>query len=142
MKKNRITSALLALALISAAAPMQAAQDPTAKKRSLEERFNKSLARFRRCMKGNCTRMEMVKAARDVGIAAILFLTVAVAGDLAKEAAIIKSTGKPPEHPRWVTPTLAPARQIGRFGARAYKKMQVRAKRFGDPFGLEETLSK
>ncbi len=123
MKKNFVTSALLALALITAAAPLQA-QDPTAKKRSLEERFNKSLARFRRCIRGNCTRMEMVKAARDLGFAATVFITVVVAKDFALEAGFKKFTGKPPKHPRWVTPTLVPARKLHEKGAALFRGSQ------------------
>ncbi len=91
MKKNRITSALLALALIITAAPIHAAEEisfeekstlsvvaqeePAQQKLSFKEKakkqFNESLNRFRRCMKGKCDRWEEIKTARDLGIAAV-----------------------------------------------------------------------
>ena len=126
MKKNFVTSALLALALITAAAPLQA-QGPTAKKKYYE-----SLDRFRRCIRGNCTKMEGLRTARDLGLAAALV----VAGMYAAGRGA-KRIGKEELGER----LQAPAKQIGRFGAGAYKKMQTGSKRIGrfatDPLGFE-----
>ncbi len=64
MKKNRITSALLALALITAAAPLQAAQDSEHK-----DKFYTTLKAFKRCIKGKCTPEQTTGAARLHGVA-------------------------------------------------------------------------
>ena len=81
MKKNHITSVLLALSLIACVAPMQAAQEKTKEqkisfKEKAKKQFYESLDRFKRCMKGECTKWELAKAGRDLTIA----ITTLIAG--------------------------------------------------------------
>ena len=78
MKKSRFTSALLVLALITTAAPI-AAQEKTKEqkisfKEKIKKQFNESLDRFKLCMKGECSRWEAMKAARDLGITAVALI--------------------------------------------------------------------
>ena len=77
MKKNLVTSALLALTLITAAAPLQA-QDKDALK-AKRSRFKESTDRLYRCARGKCTRAELMKASRDVVVTAAALTALAAA---------------------------------------------------------------
>ncbi len=119
MKKNRFTSALLALTLITTAAPI------AAKESAVKKRFDASLKRLKRCIKGKCTTWEGIKAARDLGITAALVITAVYA---IRKRAVIGEFGAKAQ---------APARRIG---AELYKSAKSRAseayqkarERFGD----------
>ena len=108
MKKNRITSALLALTLITTAASMHGAEEispeeestftsPAAQegqersaitlakkkvkpkisfKEKAKKQFSESLDRFKRCLKGKCTKWELADVGRDL-IIAITALNIA-----------------------------------------------------------------
>ncbi len=134
MKKNHITSALLVLTLITAAAPLQA-QGSTPKKR-----FHESLDRFKSCIKGKCTKWELAKAGRDL----IIAITALSATSIAASYAVGKGLEKGVEagyhrlSPRFRGPAYRaglkmqqPAKAIGRFGAEARKRIT-------DPLGIEE----
>ncbi len=68
MKKNRFTSALLALTLITTSASMYGAEEISFKEKA-KKQFSASIDRFKRCMKGKCNRWELAKAGRDLIIA-------------------------------------------------------------------------
>lgn len=77
MKKMYFTHALLAVALIACmpsyaaqAAQEQHEESSFAKaKHAAKKQFNVSIARLKKCVHGNCSRMEALKAVRDVAIA-------------------------------------------------------------------------
>lgn len=69
MKKYHFMSYLLTIALVATAAPIQAASAVEKAKHAAKERINRSIERLQRCVQGNCSRMEALKAARDVTIA-------------------------------------------------------------------------
>ena len=69
MKNSRLIAALLAATLMISCVPVQAEEQKgrlSAVKKQLDESWN----RFKRCLKGKCTRSENLKATRDVIIAA------------------------------------------------------------------------
>ncbi len=82
MKKNRIPSALLALTLITTAAPI------AAKESAVKKRFNESLDRLKRCIHLNCSKLEALKAARDVTGAVIALFAAGYGVQKARIAAI------------------------------------------------------
>lgn len=49
--------------------------------------FDESVARVQRCLRGECTKTEALKAARDVGIAAVAVVTLAFVGRTAAQKA-------------------------------------------------------
>ena len=69
MKKTRLIAALLAASFIIGCTPVQA-EGPRGRLRKVKKQLDESLNRFKRCMRGKCTRKEKIKVARDVGIAA------------------------------------------------------------------------
>lgn len=60
------------------------------------KQFNTSLDRFKQCLHANCTKMEAVKAARDLAIAATAVITAmyVIGGGMKKGAVYMKQTGK------------------------------------------------
>jgi hypothetical protein len=91
MKKNHFTSALLALALITTAVPLQAQDEimqeqieevmqqptqeitpeeaPLKKQPWIKRQFNESIDRFKKCWRKECSTPEIRKAVRDIIIA-------------------------------------------------------------------------
>ncbi len=91
MKKFHFTSALFALALIITAAPMQAQKQESNTQKAINLAKNKvseSIDRLKRCIKGDCSRMEALKAARDVTFAVIAFYAAGYATRKARVKAI------------------------------------------------------
>ncbi len=84
MKKNLIT-VLLAATIMVSYAPIQA-EEPKARLRVVKKTLDDSLDRFKRCMRGKCTRKEKIKVARDVGIAALAVVGIATAAYLAQKS--------------------------------------------------------
>ncbi len=108
MKKNFVTSALLAPALITAAAPMHAAQEKQESNiQKAKKLVSESIARLKRCIKGNCSRMEALKVARDVTFAVIALYA---AGSVSRRARIWGLRQLPPAA---VKPALTLTRPIG-----------------------------
>ena len=112
MKKNRITSALLALALISAAAPLQAAQEEQKTniekaKQLAKKQVSESIDRLKRCIKGNCSRMEALKVARDVTVAVIALY---IGGRTVAKGAQMVTEQTPPSLRPAVTTAMMPLR--------------------------------
>ncbi len=72
MKKTHLVAVLLAATFMVSSVPVQAAQEGRVKKSATaaKKQFRTSIDRFKRCMRGRCTRWEAAKVARDVGIAA------------------------------------------------------------------------
>ncbi len=72
MKKTHLVAVLLAATFMIGSVPVQAAQEGRVKKSATaaKKQFRASIDRFKRCMRGKCTRWEALKVARDVGIAA------------------------------------------------------------------------
>ncbi len=71
MKKYHFMSFLLTIALITTAAPLQAESNMQKAKNAAKKQFDQSIKRLQKCRKGNCSRMEALKAARDVTIAIV-----------------------------------------------------------------------
>lgn len=66
MKKNNLILAALAATSMVGSAPLKA---DTLKEKATQ-RFNTSINRFRKCIRGKCTKMEALKLSRDVAITA------------------------------------------------------------------------
>lgn len=77
MKKN---FSFLMLIFIGGILPLHAAEPQKSYARIAKEKaakqFNDSYDRFKRCIHGNCTKIEALKVARDLGAAALLLITV------------------------------------------------------------------
>jgi len=89
MKKSRFITILLSVIFSTF---LVSAEEPTtyagiAKKKAMHE-FNESLARLKRCFRGNCTKGDALRAVRDLGIAATLVIVglYGVGGALKKGA--------------------------------------------------------
>ncbi len=80
MKKFVSLSLMLSLGLAIISPALNAAQSPaaTAKQKAMA-RFNTSLNRFKKCYQNpkSCSRMDALKIARDLGIAAVALVTAA-----------------------------------------------------------------
>ncbi len=70
--KKALIAVLLAATFMIGSVPVQVAQEGRFKKSvtAAKKQFRASIDRFKRCMRGKCTRREAAKVARDVGIAA------------------------------------------------------------------------
>lgn len=66
MKNTRMIFTALAVALTLGTFQVEA------KKSAARERFDESYNRMKKCFSGKCTRMEVIKAARDLGAAALV----------------------------------------------------------------------
>ena len=89
MKKTRLIAALLAASFIIGCTPVQA-EGPRGRLRKVKKQLDESLNRFKRCMRGKCTRKEKIKVARDVGIAAAgAVLAIATAAHFVKKARMV-----------------------------------------------------
>lgn len=73
MKKIIVTIALSAAFVFGSFAAVSHGSSRVATiGKKAKAQWNESLGRFRRCLKGRCTRKEAFKAARDLGIAAVV----------------------------------------------------------------------
>lgn len=77
--------------------------------------FNESLNRLNQCFRGNCTKGEALKAARDVGIAALAAITALYIGKTTIKAA-----------PKAYRYGLQKAEQAGQFISSAIEEPQTR----------------
>ncbi|TET34285.1 hypothetical protein E3J61_03085 [Candidatus Dependentiae bacterium] len=89
MKKTHLVAVLLAATFMVSSVPVQAAQEGRVKKTATaaKKQFRTSIDRFKRCMRGKCTRWEAAKVARDVGITAVAVIAAMyVTGGVLKKA--------------------------------------------------------
>lgn len=98
MKKFHFMSSLLAIVLITTAAPLQAESNIEKAKNAAKERVNKSIKRLKRCIKGDCSKMEVLKALRDVTIAVtvLYFGGRAIGGARGKATAVLPKAARRP----------------------------------------------
>ncbi len=82
MKNSRLIAVFLAATLMISCAPVQAVEQKS-RLSKVKKQLNESLDRFKRCIRGKCTRKEKIKVARDVGIAAAAVLAMVGGGYLA-----------------------------------------------------------
>ncbi len=85
MKKTRLIAALL-VATITAGSVSVQAEAPKGRLRVVKKQLDEGLDRFKRCMRGKCTREEKFKVVRDVSVAALAVVGIATAAYFAQKA--------------------------------------------------------
>lgn len=91
MKNTRMIFTALAVALTLGTFQVEA------KKSAARERFDASYDRLKRCFKGKCTKMEVLKAGRDVAAAAIAVAATVYLASKASEAGLARAGKKAKE---------------------------------------------
>lgn len=120
--KKRLMAAILAASFMLGTGSIYGADEPKkGLKTKAMKQFDESVDRLKRCFAGKCTKMEALKAARDVGAAAVAVITVVYLGSKLGEAGA--RVAGPPQVARVIG---RPAAEIGKVGSALFAPGVIR----------------